>query len=107
LLGLWSLLTFALRKHFLELMVVGDSKVVLDWFVGKSQLNALNLQPWMKKILDIKHSFAWLQCFHVHRQFNALADSLSKSALGCPVGWLFYEEIIEDSVVCSGSFFIF
>jgi len=77
-------------------MVVGDSKVVLDWFVGNLQLNALNPQPWMKTILYIKHSFSWLQCFHVHRQFNALTDSLSKSALGCPTSFLFYEEVNED-----------
>jgi ribonuclease HI len=31
-LGLWGLLDFTLILHIHELMVVGDSKVILDWF---------------------------------------------------------------------------
>jgi len=82
LLGLWGQLMLAKRCHIAELMVVGDSKVVLDWFDGKSQLNALNLLPWKKKIMDLKQHFSWLKCFHVHRQFNSLENSFSKQALG-------------------------
>jgi hypothetical protein len=104
---LWSLLNFALRFHIEDLMVVGYSKVVLDWFVGKSQLNVLNLQPWLKKVLELKQSFRWIQCFHVHRQFNSMADSLSKQALGKEQGWLFFEEVLKDLVISSGSFYIF
>jgi hypothetical protein len=87
-------------------MVVGYSKVVLDWFVGKSQLNSLNLQLWMKKIIYLKHNFSWLKCFHVHRQFNSMEGSLSKKDLGKQLSWLLFEEVIEDSVIISGSFFI-
>jgi hypothetical protein len=67
LLSLWGFLMFVKRCHIAELMVVGDSKVVLDWFDGKSQLNALNFHPWKKKIMDLKQNFSWLKCFHAHR----------------------------------------
>jgi ribonuclease HI len=107
LLGLWGLLHFALRLHIHELMVVGDSKVILDWFDGKSHLNVLSLQTWKRKIKDLKLSFRWIQCFHVHRKFNSLADTLSKIALEKQIGWLFYDEVLEDSVINTGSFFIF
>jgi len=106
LLGLWGLLKFALRCHIAELMAVGDSKVLLDRFAGKSQLNALNLQPWMKKIIDLKHNFSRLKSFHVHRQFNSFTYSLSKQALGKQLDWLLFKEVIEDSMFISGSFFI-
>jgi hypothetical protein len=88
-------------------MVVGDSKVILDWFDGKSRLKVLTLQSWMKKIIDLKASFSWIQCFHIHRQFNSVADSLSKLALGKEFGWMYFEEVQGDSVIDSGSFYIF
>jgi hypothetical protein len=107
LLGLWGLLNFALRSQNFELMVVGDSTVVLDRFVGKSQLNALNLQPWMKKVIELKQNFSWIQYFHVHRKFNSLADSLSKKDLWKHIRWLSCEEVFEDSMTSFGSYFIF
>jgi hypothetical protein len=36
---------------------------------------------------------------HIHRQFNKVADNLSKMALKDTPGWLFYEEIFEEVVV--------
>lgn len=59
--GLWGFLNFLLICHIKELMVVGYSKVVFDWFVGMSQLNYLNLQLWMNKIIYLKHHFSWLK----------------------------------------------
>jgi ribonuclease HI len=73
LLALWGLLSFSISRQILELTVAGDSKVVLDWFTGKESLNVLSLQPWMFKTLDLKNNFRWLDCFHVHKQFNSEA----------------------------------
>jgi hypothetical protein len=36
--------------------------------------------------------------------FNSLADSLSKLALDKQTGRMFFEEILDDSVINSGSF---
>jgi hypothetical protein len=44
---------------------------------------------------------------HVHRQFNKVADNLSKKALKGNFGWLFYEEIVDGTVVCTENFYIF
>jgi len=74
-------------------MVFGDSKVILDWFDGKSQLKVLTLQYLMKNIIDLKASFIWIQCFHIQRQFNYVANSLSKLALGKEFGWMYFDEV--------------
>ena len=88
-------------------MVVGDSKVILDWFDGKSRLKVLTLQSWMKKIIDLKDSFDEIHCFCIHRQFNYVVDSLSKLALGNKFGWMYFEEVQGDSIIDYGSFYIF
>jgi len=61
----------------------------------------------MKKIIDLKAPFSWIQCFHIHRQFNFVADSLSKLGLGKEFGWMYFEEVQGDSVIDSCSFYIF
>jgi hypothetical protein len=36
---------------------------------------------------------------HIHRQFNKIADSLSKKALKDKPGWLYFEEIINGTTI--------
>jgi hypothetical protein len=69
----------------------GDLKVVIDWFEGRSLLNVLFLLTWKQKIMALKRNFSWLKSFHVHHQFNSMADSLSKEAIGNSTGWLHFE----------------
>jgi hypothetical protein len=44
---------------------------------------------------------------HVHRQFNKEADNLSKKALKGNTGWLYYEELVDGSVVYADKLYIF
>jgi len=57
LLALWSLLFFALHKQVNCLRLVGDSKVIVDWFSYKNNLQAISLQPWMTIIRQMSESF--------------------------------------------------
>lgn len=43
LIGLWSLLHLVSSFHLADLMIVGDSKVILDWFEGRNNLHGLTL----------------------------------------------------------------
>jgi hypothetical protein len=88
-------------------MVVGDSRVVIDWLDGKSQLEALNLRPWEVKTQELKLQFKWLKGLQVHRQFNSMEDSLSKLALEKQHGWLHFKEIYKDSLISYCQFYIF
>ena len=58
-------------------------------------------------ILELKHAFSWIQCSHVHGIFNSMADSLSKLALDKQIGWMFFDEILEHSIINSRSFYSF
>jgi len=57
--------------------------------------------------MELKLHLSWIRSFHIHRQFNALADALSKEALGKEIGWLHYEEFYRNDLASSGSIFVF
>lgn len=46
LIALWILLNFARNKGIHHLQVVGNYKVVIDWFKGKAQFDSLPLSSW-------------------------------------------------------------
>jgi len=77
LVGPWGLLNLTSLWQ-IELMVTGDSKVVRDWFEGRSRLQVLSLHFWKNKVLDLKHKFSSISTFHIHKIFNKKADHLSK-----------------------------
>jgi hypothetical protein len=81
LLVIWGLLSFASYLHISEIMVDGDSKNILDWFEGRYQLQVPLSFPRSIKFWRLKYQFSWIQSFHFHRQFNTLADSLSKKVM--------------------------
>jgi ribonuclease HI len=96
LLGLWGLLLLSSRLSIKKMMVVGDSKVTIDWINSKSNLNLLYLNSWKDKIGRLKDQFDSIKFMHVHRKFNKEADILSKKALKKNIGWLYYEELVKD-----------
>jgi hypothetical protein len=54
LLALWCILYFACFKKITRLQLVGDSKVIIDWFTNDNNLQVASLQPWMEKIRDFE-----------------------------------------------------
>jgi hypothetical protein len=84
-----------------KMMVAGDSKVTIDWLYSKSNLNLIYLNNWKDNIKILNNIFEYIKFIHVHRQFNKVVDNLSKKALKGNFGWLFYEEIVDATVVCT------
>jgi ribonuclease HI len=105
--GLWGLLHLAQRLSIKKLMVVGDSKVTIDWINDCSNMNLMYLHSWKDRIKILKEKFEDIQFMHIHREFNTVADRLSKQALDNPLGSFYYEEIIQGITSSSGSFMIF
>ena len=103
LLALWGLLFFAIHKNIHDLHVRGDSKVIVDWALGKHIIHSIDLERCLFQVKDIFGHFSSLTFQHVYREFNSLADELSKRAIGLGVGWLFFEEHIEGDLTDSGS----
>jgi len=50
-------------------------------------------------ISNLKQGFETLNFMHIHRQFNKIADSLSKKDLKDEPRWLYFEEFFNGSIV--------
>jgi ribonuclease HI len=92
LLSLWSLLFFADSRNFHQMQILGDSKVIVDWFNHKAQLQVATLQGWIQKICMLAMNFSFLSLSHIYREYNSVADKLSKEALLLDEGRLVVEE---------------
>ena len=87
-------------------MVVDDSKVTIDWISDKVKLDLNYLSDWKEKISILKKGFEALNFMHIHRQFNKIADSLSKKALNDKLGWPTFEEHNNGTIVRTGELHI-
>ena len=52
--ALWMLLKAAVEKGIKTLQAIGDSKLLIDWENGHSQISKLNLNPILELILELK-----------------------------------------------------
>jgi len=90
LMALWCILYFSHYKQVSCLQLVGDSKVIVDYFSFKNNLQVITLQPWMSRIHQLSENFQTLQIQHIYREFNKEIDHLSKQDLHLDEGFLFY-----------------
>ena len=52
--ALWIILKAAVEKGIITLQAVGDSKLLIDWENGHSQISNLNLNIILELILELK-----------------------------------------------------
>lgn len=67
LLALWCILYFACYKKLSRLQLVGDSKIIIDWFTNENYLQVVTLQPWMSKIQALRGKFLQLKAQHIYK----------------------------------------
>jgi hypothetical protein len=79
--GAWALLTLSSRFAILELLVHGDSKIVIDWLRGNDSLQVLTLECWKGRLSDLIKLFHNVSFEHIYHEDNSKADMLSKQAL--------------------------
>jgi len=99
LLGLWGLLFLVASLSLNNMMVVGDSKVMIDWINEEANMNILHLGPRKEKIWRLKDNFKRLKFMHVHRIYNIVLDQLSKKALNCSSRWIYFEKLLQRTVI--------
>jgi ribonuclease HI len=91
LLGVWATLLLATRHNILELQVMGDSKIIIDWLNNKGKLQVIALECWKDRITDLIKAFTQISFSHVYRETNEEVDTLSKNALTRLTGVLTYQ----------------
>ena len=94
---------FAIHKNVRDLHVQGDSKVIVEWALGKHSIHSLDLEHWLLRVKELLELFSSLTFHHVYREFNLLADDLSKKAIGLGPGCILWEEHKEATLTNLGS----
>ena len=70
------------------LHIHGDSTVMINWFNMRLVLSSLSLDGWCQNIRDLESFFLQLDVVHVYKEYNVMADGLSKEALSKALGIL-------------------
>jgi ribonuclease HI len=94
-LALWCILYFSNVMKVSRLLLVGDSKIIIDWFNNANKLQALSLQSWMTKIRRLRGRFIQLKAQHIYKSFNKEADQMSKAALQWEEEGVFFTKILD------------
>jgi hypothetical protein len=55
--ALWLILYFSYLKQVPRLLLLGDSKVIIDWYINENNLQVIALQPWMTKVREMHKHF--------------------------------------------------
>jgi ribonuclease HI len=88
-LGAWASLVLA-RRYTEELLLLGDSKLAIDWLNGLADFQVAILGCWKERTKEAALLFKKLSFQHIFREDNSEADSLSKIALNLPSGQICY-----------------
>lgn len=88
LLRLWTALALASQWSLDYLLVLGDSRIIIDWINNKSLLHSVQIEGWKAKTKSLLKTFKHIKFQHISRNLNKEADALSKKALRGVVGRL-------------------
>jgi ribonuclease HI len=83
LIAAWTSLALASR-HTDTLLLLGDSKLTIDWLNGLADFHVAALNCWKDRTKDATLLFSKFTFQHIFREENSEADFLSKKALLLP-----------------------
>jgi hypothetical protein len=72
LLGLWVSLTLAKFWNLNHILVLGDSKLIIDWINHSCKFNSVHLEGWKQKTLSLSTYFSDIHFSHIPRTLNRL-----------------------------------
>jgi hypothetical protein len=85
-LAAWASCILASRLHITELLLLGDSKLIIDWLNGRADFHVADLASWKERTREASQQFHLFTSSHIPRGENIEADKLSKKALFLPPG---------------------
>jgi hypothetical protein len=94
-LALWLILYFSYLKQVPRLLLMGDSKIIIDWYTNNSNLQVISLQSWMNKIRALSRQFQQIKAQHIYRTYNRVANRLSKEALSMEEGCIYWSREVD------------
>ncbi|KAE8993020.1 hypothetical protein PR001_g20782 [Phytophthora rubi] len=85
--GLLKGLPLASEREIRDLVVVGDSRIVIQQVQGLINCNQPNLQRRLSEVGMLKEKFTSMRLVHVKREYNQAADYLTSKTLALGTSW--------------------
>jgi len=63
------------------MLLLDDSKIVIEWLNKRGAIHALSLERWKERIIETLPLFRDISFSHIYGEENIEADYLSKKAL--------------------------
>jgi ribonuclease HI len=82
--GLLLGLKMAVMRNARDLLIEGDSELIINQQIGKYRVSHKNLKVWWSEIqaaMMDETCFDWIAIRHVYREYNERADSITKEVL--------------------------
>ena len=87
--------------------VRGDSKVVIEWAKGNYDISSVELEHWLSRTKELIKQFSTLTFQHIFREYNTVADDLSKRAIGTGFKEIILQEYSNGSLTDSGALLLY
>ncbi|OWZ01254.1 hypothetical protein PHMEG_00027402 [Phytophthora megakarya] len=91
--GLLKGLTMALERGIQDIVVVGDSRIVIQQVQGLINCNQPNLQRRLAECETMKKRFQTVRLVHMKREFNQAADYLASKTLVQGESWTVQDDL--------------
>lgn len=98
--ALTGLLSFCFFFNIQSVSIFGDSKVMVDFVLGKIHISNPHLAGWMNRIVFLWERMEGCSIQHIYRLQNKKADRLSKEGLFSTPG-IWHMKVISDKQVFS------
>ncbi|KAE9274998.1 hypothetical protein PR003_g29454, partial [Phytophthora rubi] len=85
--GLLKGLGLAAERNIQDLVVVGDSRIVIQQVQGLINCNQPNLERRLSEVEMLKEKFKSMRLVHVKREYNQAADYLASKTLALGASW--------------------
>ena len=63
---------------------------------------SLDLSHWLSRVGNLLCSFTKTTFHHIYKEYNSVADTLSKKVIDDKLGCIFFEELLNRIVINSG-----
>lgn len=104
--ALVGLLSFCIFFNIQSVLIFGDSKVMVDFALGRIHISNPYLAGWMNRIVFLWERMEGCSIWHIYRLQNKKADSLSKESLLTTPG-IWHMKVFLDKQVFSITEFSF
>ena len=94
LLTLWDFLWFSQKRVLTKLMVVSESKVIIEWVSDHFNFQSLSLFPLMDMVWMEMSCFNSISFYHIYRCYNKEVDTLSYMTIGDMTGYVSFSEFL-------------